>query len=172
MKTIFMSFVLTLLTLTSASELLADVSQQDKMVIERRTFLYFQPYMPVINSGFQLQPGQAFNIIEPFSGFSRMVQVCVRDARSAGPMPIPTPMLATRVTRGKQVLSSQVPVGSCVILEGDQISLGLADGTVDPDNSENNPRAALSFMSGTYSVLGYYSRNKPRESRSLSVPEK
>lgn len=172
MKTIILNFMLVLLTLTATSDLQADVSQQDKMVIERSAPLYFHPYMPVINSGFQLQPGQGFNIIEPFSGFSRMVQVCVRDARSTGPMPVPTPMLATRVTRGKQVLTSKVPVGSCVILEGDRISLGLADGTVDADNSESNPRAALSFMSGTYSVLGYYSRTKPRESGPLAVPEK
>jgi hypothetical protein len=133
--------------------------------------LYFHPYTPVINSSYQLQPGQGLAIIEPFGGFTRMAQVCVRDARSAGPMPVPTPMLSTMVTRGDQVITGKISVGSCVVLEGDRIALGIADGAVDTDTSAENPARALTYLSGTYSVLGYYGPNQPQRPVIVSAKE-
>jgi len=123
--------------------------------------LYFHAYKPALNGSFQLQPTQGFSIIEPFSGFARMVQVCVRDAKSLGVMPVPTPMLATRTKRGSSDVVGSISVGSCAILEGESIAVGLADGVVDTDTSDDNSRKVLAYMSGAYTILGYYSTTKP-----------
>jgi len=123
--------------------------------------LYFHVYRPVLTGGFQLQPGQGFSIIEPFGGFVRMVQVCVREAKSAGPMPVPTPMLATRRSAGGTETKGAISVGSCAVIEGDSIAVGLADGKIDRDTSEANPARKLTVLSGTYTVLGYYSHTAP-----------
>jgi len=123
--------------------------------------LYFHAYKPALNGSFQLQPEQGFAIIEPFSNFVRMVQVCVRDAKSVGVMPIPTPALATRTRVGATENTGTITVGSCAVLEGESISVGLADGTVDADTSDGNKRKALAYMSGSYTILGYYSTEPP-----------
>lgn len=123
--------------------------------------LYFHPYRPALTGTFQLQPEQGFSIVEPFGGFVRMVQVCVRDAKSIGPMPVPTPMLAVRTEAGGVSNAGAVSVGSCAVLEGDSVAVGLADGTVDTDASDTNARRALQYMSGSYTILGYYSTTKP-----------
>jgi len=149
----------------------AALSQIQGAVAEEAAPLYFHPYAPVINSSYQLQPGQGLAIIEAFGGFTRMAQVCVRDARSAGPMPVPTPMLSTMVTRGDQVITGKISVGSCVVLEGDRIALGIADGTVDTDTSAENPARALTYLSGTYSVLGYYGTTLPQRPVIVSAKE-
>jgi len=125
------------------------------------SILYFHPYEPALKGSFQVQPGQGFAIVEPFSSFVRMVQVCVRDTKSVGAMPVPTPMLATRTRRGVLENAGAVSVGSCALLEGESIAVGLADGTVDTDVSEENTRRQLSYMSGNYTILGYYSTTKP-----------
>ena len=127
--------------------------------------LYYHAYRPVLSGSFQLQPGQGFSIVEPFGGFVRMVQVCVREAKSAGPMPVPTPMLATRRLVNETQSTGVVPVGSCVVIEGESIAVGLADGKVDLDMGETNIRRKLTLLSGTYTVLGYYSHVPP------TVPE-
>jgi hypothetical protein len=123
--------------------------------------LYYHSYSPALNGNFQLQPGQGFSIVEPFAGFVRMVQVCVRDAKSTGPMPTPTPMLATRTTRGAEAVTGAISVASCAILEGESIAIGLADGAVDADTSDENSRKQLAYMSGSYTVIGYYSKTRP-----------
>jgi len=135
------------------------VSAQDSVV--RDGPLYFHAYKPALTGTFQLQPKQGFSIIEPFSGFVRMVQVCVRDAKSIAAMPVPTPMLATRAARSTAESAGVISVGSCAILEGESIAVGLADGTVDTDTSDDNSRKQLSYMSGSYTVLGYYSVTPP-----------
>ena len=124
--------------------------------------LYFHPYKPAINGSFQLQPKQGFSIIEPYAGFVRMVQVCVRDTKSVGAMPVPTPMLATRTGVGGIKTAGTISVGSCAVLEGESIAVGIYDGTVDTDTSDANSRRQLSYMSGTYTVLGYYSSVPPQ----------
>ena len=124
--------------------------------------LYFHAYKPAINGSFQLQPKQGFSIIEPYSGFVRMVQVCVRDTKSVGVMPVPTPMLATRTGVDGKETAGAISVGSCALLEGESIAVGLFDGTVDTDTTEENGRSQLSYMSGTYTVLGYYSSVPPQ----------
>ena len=123
--------------------------------------LYFHPYKPAVAGSFQLQPKQGFAIIKPFSGIVRMVQVCVRDTKSVGAMPVPTPMLATRTGVAGTETAGAISVGSCALLEGESIAVGLFDGTVDADLSDTNTRRQLSYMSGTYTVLGYYSTTKP-----------
>jgi hypothetical protein len=123
--------------------------------------LYFHPYKPALKGSFQLQPEQGFSIVSDFSGFVRMVQVCVRDAKAKAAMPVPTPMLVTRTKRGPRETPGLVSVGSCVLLEGESISVGLVDGTVDTDTSEANSRNALSYMAGSYIILGYYSTIAP-----------
>jgi len=128
---------------------------------ERNETLYFHAYKPALTGAFQLQPKQGFSIIEPFSGFVRMVQVCVRDAKSIAAMPVPTPMLAIRTARGTAENVGAISVGSCAILEGESIAVGLADGMVDTDASDGNSRKQLSYMSGNYTVLGYYSTTPP-----------
>ncbi len=127
--------------------------------------LYFHPYKPALNGSFQLQPEQAYAIVEPFGGFVRMVQLCVRDAKAKAAMPVPTPMLATRTKRGDQVTVGAVSVGSCILLEGEGISVGLVDGPVntsvktDPSNAK--ARAMLAYMAGSYTILGYYNTVPP-----------
>jgi len=123
--------------------------------------LYFHSYRPVLSGNFQLQPGQGFSILEPFGGFVRMVQVCVREVKSAGPMPVPTPMLATRRSVDGAETTGVISVGSCAVIEGDSIAVGLADGKVDSDISDANPARKLTVLSGSYTVLGYYSRTAP-----------
>lgn len=139
---------------------LAAMAQQAGSQMEAQ--LYFHAYKPAINGSFQLQPKQGFSIIEPYSGFVRMVQVCVRDTKSVGVMPVPTPMLATRTgVEGKETAGA-ISVGSCAVLEGESIAVGLFDGAVDMDTSDTNSRRQLSYMSGTYTVLGYYSSVPPQ----------
>jgi len=123
--------------------------------------LYFHAYEPALKGSFQLQPEQGFAIIEPFSNFVRMVQVCVRDTKSIGAMPVPTPMLVTRTRRGAIENPGVISVGSCALLEGESVAVGLVDGTVDTDTAEENTRRQLSYMSGNYTILGYYSTVKP-----------
>jgi len=131
-------------------------------VAQENAPIYFHPYKPAVTGSFQLQPKQGFSIIEPYSGFVRMVQVCVRDTKSVGAMPVPTPMLATRTGVAGKETAGSISVGSCAVLEGESIAVGLFDGKVDMDMSETNFRQQLSYMSGTYTVLGYYSSVPPQ----------
>jgi|GEM_PF-3894768 len=130
----------------------------EKMADEK---LYFHAYQRPLVGSFQLQPGQGFALVEPFSGVVRMIQICVRDAKSNGQMPVPTPMLATRRTVAGAATFGSVPVGGCSVIEGEGVYVGLVDGTTDTDLSDKNTRKQLALMTGSYTILGYYSNTPP-----------
>ena len=136
----------------------AQASAAENMADEK---LYFHAYQRPLVGSFQLQPGQGFALVEPFAGVVRMIQICVRDAKSTGQMPVPTPMLATRRTLSGADTFGSVPVGGCSVIEGEGVYVGLADGTTDTDISNENTRKQLALMTGNYTILGYYSNTPP-----------